>query len=65
MFATQAEILDDRDFFKIQMEGRGKAGVLSRLFGKEAADAADEGPKFNGEDTDRVLAKTIRGSVVE
>ena len=67
IFSTVAEIEDDRDFFKMSVEGRGKAGVLSRLFGRDAGEQAAQanytGPKMGPADTDRVIAKVIQGSV--
>jgi hypothetical protein len=61
-FATQAEIEDDRDFLRVNVEARGKAGVLSRLFGEKAADEANQLPRPLGrEDTDRLLGRVIKG----
>lgn len=42
MAATIAEIEDDRDFFKVSMEGRGKPGVLSSIFGSQVGQRAQE-----------------------
>lgn len=62
-FATQAEIEDERDYLRVNVEARGKAGVLSRLFGEKAADEANQLPRPLGrEDTDRVLGRVIKGS---
>jgi hypothetical protein len=35
LIAKKAEILDDRDFFRATIEGRGKTGTFERLFGGE------------------------------
>ena len=63
IMAKQAEMEDDRDYLRIGVEARGKAGVLSRLFGEKAADEANPLPRPLGrEDTDRVLGRIIKGT---
>ena len=40
MMAKMKDILDDSTSFRFQMEAKGNAGVLSRLFGSSVGDAA-------------------------
>lgn len=61
-FQVLAEIEDEREFFRMNVEARGKSGVLSRLFGKEAAALTDTGPKLDAIDTDRLVGRVIKGT---
>lgn len=60
-FQVLAEIEDQRDFFKMTVESRGKAGVLSRLFGQAPESIPlPPGQQLDGQGVDRF----IRGQVV-
>jgi hypothetical protein len=61
-FQVQAELEDDREFFRMSVEAKGKSGVLSRLFGEKAADLANPiATQLGPQDTDRVLGRVIQG----
>lgn len=63
-FQVMADIEDDRDFFRMTVESKSKAGVLSRLFGRDVGDAAQQLPNpLDAADTDRVISRVIKGSV--
>lgn len=54
------EIQDNSSTFKVQMEARSGAGVLSRLFGEKVGEAAAAlGQPLNREQTDAVIAEAI------
>lgn len=62
-FSVQAELEDDRDFFRMTVESKGKAGVLSRLFGREAGEAANQLPApMDAIATDQLIGRVIKGS---
>ncbi len=65
IFSTLAEIEDSRDTFKMTVEAKTKAGVLSRLFGRDAGEAsmAANGHAMDAVDTDRTSGRIVRGSV--
>lgn len=59
---ANAEIEDDRDFFKLSMEGRGRApgGLMSALFGQDIGQRAQPMPQpLTAADTDRVLDQAV------
>lgn len=41
LMATQADIEDDRDYFSMTVNAKGKSGVISRLLGGEVGEAAN------------------------
>lgn len=58
---VQADLEDNRDFLKISVEGRGKVGALSQLFGfgpKKTVTEQDEA------ETDRLATRVIEGQRV-
>jgi len=54
-------ISDTRDLMRIEVEARGGAGVLSRLFGQKAGDTARQlpGGGMDGNQTDRFIQSVI------
>jgi hypothetical protein len=64
-FQVQAELEDNRDFLRIQVEARGKAGALSRLFGGDAAAALGGFAVPPGQQLDRDGTDTVMGRVIE
>jgi hypothetical protein len=54
-------ISDTRDMMRIEVEARGSAGVLSRLFGQRAGETAKQLPNggFDGNQTDRFIQSVI------
>lgn len=61
-FQVQAELEDDREFFRMSVEAKGRSGVLSRLFGEKAADLANPlAQQLDKQDTDRLVGRVIQG----
>lgn len=42
VFSTIADLEDTREFFKVAIEGKGNPGIISRLFGGDAAERASQ-----------------------
>jgi hypothetical protein len=61
-FQVQAELEDDREFFRMSVEAKGRSGVLSRLFGEKAADLANPlSNQLGAQETDRLVGRVIQG----
>lgn len=66
MTALLKEIQDNRDFFKIQVEARGNAGVLSRIFGEKVGEQARELPApIPADQFDQRIQDIIDGEIVQ
>lgn len=62
---TQADLEEGRDFLRISVEARGKTGVLSRIFGGEAAErATPQHQVLEGEALDQVTTRIVDGKKV-
>lgn len=58
------DIQDDRDFMRIQVEARGNAGVLSRIFGERAGEVNRELERpLPPQATDALLAEVVDADV--
>jgi hypothetical protein len=59
------EIQDNRDFFRIQVEAKGNAGVLSAIFGDKTGDAAKQLPRpIPADQFDQVLEDIVDAQVI-
>lgn len=62
-----ADLEDNRDIFRMQIEARGKSGALSRLFGSravEALSAQEETQRLDADTTNAVMNRVIEGKPV-
>ena len=65
MIKEVKEISDNRDFVRLEVQAKGNAGVLSRLFGSHVGDANRELPRpLDQEQTDALLGGVIDAELV-